>query len=593
MRNEVRAQARAVAESELESLFFKFRTEILNSVSAGNIPPALAENNIADDSAIPTTDRDPFLAADRLAGWRVRRSTRFTDSIQGWIPATETSRWGSFSYVDAKIEVRPPVTSPFADVLAVRVGRQFSNYSYSIFQHAIFYEGDLELYPGADVTVKGDVVANGSIYMGSKGAKILLTSNVNFLAGHYFNSDADGNLVLRKPGTPGTTLTVEPIFDPDLTDGITPDQVAAKALQLRTMQQAENLLGGTNAGVMVTNHPDLFPTVNDVYRALIMPPPEAGNTNEYSATALALPDVSPVKEQRIYNHAGLKITVNTDGTVVVEQPVTPSDLTAGYTTTTAYDSAIVTYTDPVSGAITKTKDIWDQRELRNVQVTTIDVGILKQALLDSGYNADFNGILYVNLKSGDTAYPSAVKLVNGADVPHTGQYGITGFAVATNGGLYVQGDFNTTLLDDGTINPAMLMGDAMTLLSSGWDDANASQPLTARIADTGGADNTQKVFSGLVVGNTSATADYASGGVQNLVRYLEDWTGKNVLFDGSIGRLFNSKMFTQPFQQPGSDANVYNLPLNRNFEFNSVLTHHPPPGSPSTVQTTRGRYYFW
>ncbi len=87
--------------------------------------------------------------------------------------------------------------------------------------------------------------------------------------------------------------------------------------------------------------------------------------------------------------------------------------------------------------------------------------------------------------------------------------------------------------------------------------------------------------------------------MQNLVRYLENWDGYNVQFNGSLGRLFDSKMFTAPFVSPWSSAaddstkNVYRLPSSRTFAFNHDMTTLPPPGSPGPVLTSRGRYYFW
>jgi hypothetical protein len=92
------------------------------------------------------------------------------------------------------------------------------------------------------------------------------------------------------------------------------------------------------------------------------------------------------------------------------------------------------------------------------------------------------------------------------------------------------------------------------------------------------------------MGNTSATATTASGGVQNVVRYLENWNGSSVTYVGSIGRLLESKSFVAPFQQPGQ---VYGIPANRNFTFNPALVQHRPPGGLTSTAFSRGAFFTW
>jgi len=64
-----------------------------------------------------------------------------------------------------------------------------------------------------------------------------------------------------------------------------------------------------------------------------------------------------------------------------------------------------------------------------------------------------------------------------------------------------------------------------------------------------------QVNAGLVTGNVATvSADHtSSGGVQNLVRYMEDWSGKNTTFKGSVGRLFGSTQFVHAYTGPGSE----------------------------------------
>jgi hypothetical protein len=450
MRNDMQAQARAVAETELEYVYYQFYLRCKYGKPAVEVPNELASivqthtapsdhtpiNPSAEDNPFPA-----FLLAHRNAGWRVGRSMVVTAGpVYGYIPANLMSAYGATSYVDAKIEVRPPANSPYANTVVVRVGRQFFDYAYAIFQHAVFYQGDLELYPGASLTINGDVVANGSIYMGSTGATINLTGKVSYLHNNYYNTALDGLEHLAKPNTPAELIGLN--TSPTFTD--------SRDHQLTEMQQAEDLLGGADPDLLHTTYPDLFPTVNDVYRAALVPPPEAvgGICDEYPTWTATMADAPEISSQRIYNRAGLRVMVNSDGSFTVTRPVDPTNLASGYVTTSDFNSAIV-----------GTSTIWDSREGREVTITTIDVAQLKTALDANDpvtgvpRGRSFNGILYVYLKHGTADQPSAIRLKNGATLPLSGAQQRTGLGVATNGGIYVQGDYNTTRLPNGTVMP--------------------------------------------------------------------------------------------------------------------------------------------
>ena len=567
MRNETRAQARAVAESELESIFYQFRDlTIAQGVDASNVPEKLADAGIAVNAlypydptqATPPAPLTPFLQSQKQAGWRVWRSSTIPfPAVQGWMPADQMSTYGTSTTVDVKIEVRPPVGTIFADDVVVRVGRQISVAAYSIFQHAVFYQGDLELYASKNVTINGDVVANGNIYMSSTpSAQLVLTGKVCYLGGDYFDTNAGGTPVLTKPGIMQTDqagdlsalpsiLDTNPLFDPspvwsgiqdvsDLANAVASDPTAdagAEAAQLQTMENPENLLGGANATVIQANDPSLFPDINSVYRAAIVPPPDApavvstvasqpvGAVGEYPSGVSGLTDDPTISAQRMYNRAGLMIQVNPDGTTVILVPSDPNNLQSGYVAAPSAFNDIFTetYTDPVTGNPTVIKPVYDEREQTNVGITTIDIGKLNTALQNyPGTLSAFNGVVYVWLVAGSSTNPSALRLENGATLPFSGPNQSTGLSVATNGGIYIKGDYNlaplpsTATKSDGTsvagdMNPAMLMGDAITLLSGSWSDDNANALLSSglRNANPNNSTTTQTINSGLLTGNTS------------------------------------------------------------------------------------------
>jgi hypothetical protein len=251
----------------------------------------------------------------------------------------------------------------------------------------------------------------------------------------------------------------------------------------------------------------------------------------------------------------------------------------------------------------------------------LDISILKtklEAARDTSLRAlgtadtalgyfDFRGLVYVNLKGASVPSPAAIRLINGTNLPYNESAsnvgGLGGFSIATNGGIYVKGDYNTSApvralapnigspvyprSEDGTAGhvPAMLIADCITLLSSAWNDANAAAALTSRVATSG----TTYLNAGLLTGNIPATPTTTSGGAQNLVRYLENWSGRSVNFFGSIGRLVTSTIFNAPYGGVGS---VYNQP-NRSFTFDHNILLYAPPGTPNTTSFSRGSFFTW
>lgn len=579
MRNQLRAEARAVAESELEYMFFKFRTVVVTGAPGADAPDYMTD--ICDKGSTPSTVRPAFLKKHRDAfggdGWIVRRSfERVFGPELGQIP--DSTKIGKYTYLIARVEVEPPASSPFAGGTVVRVGRRVMNSSTNVFQYSIFFQGDLELNPGSDVTINGDIVVNGSIYMGPRsGAQLLITDRIRYLKDHYFNQTAGGATTYSNPDAPAPPVTlVAPTFDPT---------------KVEQMEEPENLLGFIEPAITAKARPDLFgppgktdpdewsaselaEAENNVHRSLIAPPPSDAGSAEYGNATGSTADDPAISVRRAYNKAGLIMTVETDGSISFTKVVD------GTTTTTNV------FNDAIAG----TTEVYDYREGKNVKMVDLDVGALKSALEGAGA-FDFNGLLYVNLKGSSSSTPAAVRLVNATSLPDNhGQ----GFSVATNGGIYVKGSYNTTPIgsgDDARNVPAMLMADAITVLSSNWDDANASATLDQRVASLSDEEiadgNTARLNAGLLTGNRESGSGYSSGGAQNLVRYLEDWTGKSVAVTGSLGRLFQSTHYTAPF---GGTGTVYLQP-NRVFDFDEDLPEHNPPGSPETTAFSRGSFF--
>jgi hypothetical protein len=588
MRNQLRAEARAVAESELEYLFYQFKLTVVTGTTADTAPSVLAQQGRCDEGDTPTTTRAPFLKLYQDAGWTVRRALlKVRGPSLGTIP--NTTKTGYYTYVVARVEVIPPASNVFALSTRVRAGRRLMNSTTSIFQYSIFYQGDLELNPGTPTVVDGDIISNGSIYMGAvTGLTLTINNTIRLLSTKYLNRSADGNTTYWNPGAPATSFSFDPPVGSDGSSIL--DTTHA---QVDPMDEPENLLGGIDVTAMATSRPDLFGPLNrtdasvwsaaevkiaenNVERSLITPPPGASSTLEFPNAVTGTTDDSVISVRRTYNKAGLIVTVAADRSFIVTN-ASGTDVTAAY-----------------GSVVTGTTSVYDKREGKSVEITDLDVSALVTKLAS---DATFEGVVYVNFLGCSSTTPAAVRLKNGTDLTSLSS---TGLSIATNGGLYLQGSYNTVKFTDTNGNsrcvPAMLMGDAITVLSTNWSDANASAALASRVASLSSAeiadDNRMTINAGLLTGNSPSTTSYSSGGAQNLVRYLENWSGFKVLFYGSLGQLFNSKHFVGPYKGVGTAFDIYIQP-SRDFRFDKNLPVYTPPGAPVSTAFSRGSYFTW
>src|SRR5207302_5803414 len=124
----------------------------------------------------------------------------------------------------------------------------------------------------------------------------------------------------------------------------------------------------------------------------------------------------------------------------------------------------------------------------------------------------------------------------------------------------------------GTV-PASLIGDAFTILSGDWKDSDGGKAIKNPARNATNTTVNAAVLAGIV---PSAGGNY-SGGVENFLRLLEDWTSKTLTFNGSMVALFPSQTATAPWDTD----DIYVAP-NRAFAFdvNFKDATKLPPGTP-------------
>ncbi len=180
----------------------------------------------------------------------------------------------------------------------------------------------------------------------------------------------------------------------------------------------------------------------------------------------------------------------------------------------------------------------------------------------------------------------ALKLTNAGIAAGVNSLPVSGLTIAAENAVYVQGNYNATSADvEAEPNrPAAIMGDAITILSTSWNDANSfnfPNDMTNRNAVTTGYRFALIAGKSLAFQNPAWTGvgDFGTdGGVHNFMRMLEDWGGQAINYRGSIVSLYTARQAIGIYR---ANSNVYN-PGTRNFAFDEDFLTPAllPPGTP-------------
>lgn len=246
------------------------------------------------------------------------------------------------------------------------------------------------------------------------------------------------------------------------------------------------------------------------------------------------------------------------------------------------------------------------------------------------------GALYATSIESDIAalqdtsfYRRTVRITNGQNVPGNDKIG---FTLASENGVYVQGNFNASsvstiiktpadLSQPADYNststatypiptgapsttivrpPASIVADAITVLSNNWHDAQSFRypfypgsntsggrygaETTVRAAFLmGNARSAALVFPGSESTTTPAQAGTKegrlSGGVHNFKRFIETW-GPRMNYCGSLINVFNSTNSNGTYKN--GQSHTYAPPADRNwiFDSNFLDPEKLPPGTP-------------
>jgi hypothetical protein len=411
--------------------------------------------------------------------------------------------------------------------------------SIPVFQYQIFYTPDLEINPGAAMTLNGRVHCNGTIYC-----------------------QPAEPLLFQGPVTSARRL----VRDKHPLDPV--ERTAASV----TCQ------GGYESGVNSLHLPLGTNTSPSALHSIIEIPPASESRT------------STLGRQRLYNKADLIILVSNN--VAVAKSGSYNNFSVIVPWTNISERVVITggkgkggkgeglgdkgkkkqigITNIYDGVISTNVTFFNHRENKTVRCTEIDITefLEKFSYLQTLLGRPVRTLYVADVRTPTATTQSGVRVVYGESLP------ATGLTIVSPNPLYLMGDYNTPLGNSNGV-PAALIGDAIILLSPDWSDTNSSGGLLLRNATN------MTVNAALIGGIVPTGGGYFSGGLENLPRLLEDWTGYTLTIKGSVVSLYPSTIATAPW---GARPDVYKPPR-RSWSFDPNF--NSPAGLPPNTPEVR------
>jgi len=477
-----------------------------------------------------------------------------------------------------------------------------------VFQFGVFYNLDLDFSPGQPLTMNGKVHVNGTMWMCPQ-------------ADAYFNDVVEATQVVTNKDNPNDqqNLTYNSSYRHvvSLTGGNPRNGVDALNIPvaggISNVEAILNLppvaLGAPNAAAYYTsNQVFLYNKCDLIISNSFRGTNGALGTNftiyyqdkDYSAAPNSLMQLTNNELCMISNKTSHVVYITNNPALPI--PVVSNVLVASY----------FPFLTNVS--------FYDFREGKTVQAVQIDIAKLtvwlsNPATEGSNWNQTCGGAngmghtpatdtgtkghpidtiyIYNSVPLTGTTLP-AVRVVNGQQLPTH-----WGLSITTPMPLYTLGSYNIRTNTGGSqsmqttntawTRPAALMGDSITILSASWlDSYPSSSAYTAR-----NATNTTinaACLEGIVVSTNVGSTKHYSGGLENFLRLVENWSGDTLCYNGSIVVMFPSIYATNFWIGPGGSG-YYDKPTRQwGFDSNFKTPDGSPPGVPAAKGVIRGNW---
>ena len=583
-----RQQAIAYGDGIVENLYDQWRNAMITVTTTADRTGGLTTSALQSFLSLPTTTQLPPPPGVTVTSWSVTAATPLlaplTDPAARPTPesGTKSSLVARLNYL-AVIQLQYP--GPFGPA-TVTVQRNFARGGRNLFSNYLFCtQPNIEINPGAPMYIMGTCYIGGNLFTAS--------DNLHFTQDVTFTGTQTMNYRPNDPRYPSTLPTIQNNGFGDNWSLTNPPHLGQeqKLLDVPYSSLDPNF---TDDPISNDTSSDSNPN-NDGYHEMI----------EEAVAGFSDPlQLDPTITERLVGTADYRIYVNASNAVTIYKGASTTPLAA---TTQDYIA--------ISGALTTNTALYDPREGDNVRLVTLDVSKITTAYATAKITDNLNtndGLTFyikdsshgtsVSTKVGATTVTSsrsrAVKLINGAKTPYGTSTG-AGFSVVTPNAVYIQGDYNTgttatakpatntaTSYTPPTVNPSpvvpgytrgscAVIADSVNILSNAWSDATS--------ATTGLLATPTTVNCALLGGNVPTSASSYSGGIENFVRFHENWSGVNFTIYGAMAALYDSE------QAVGLWSSAAYSPPNRCWYYDSILADTNPPGFHIGRTYERGR----
>ncbi len=515
-----------------------------------------------------------------------------------------------------------PIGQRYAVPATISEGIQFA--SIPLFQFAIFYNMDLEIDPGASMSIKGKVWSNGGIWSGTD--NLMYNDTVAAVGQVYYKPTASDPFCSGKndSGTSIGHFAYTPTSGNDritMPIGTNNDPAAVEAIiNLPPSAYAMNTAAAftTNGQIYLANAADLYltnfpngtncyPNLTAIGTNMILFYQDGVNGPLSYQTRMPwdfyiITNVSPL-------HHGLSFTNYV--------PASQWTNSLGETNRIWYAG----YSFVTNALFYDWREGWKGGAGPPKAVQAVQVDIQKYNIWLANGAANNGGSTYNNqcISPSHKSHPidsifvynavpltgttlPAVRVVNGGMLPtQTAPYG---FTIATPMPMYVWGNYNVSNSFGSSLGknsttytwPSALMADAVTVLSTNWIDSYSAFTNKSQCTSGGPTPKTTTVNAALLEGivrstNASSASPGYSGGVENFLRLLENWGGSSgvaLWYNGSIVVMFPSQYATNYQQITGK---YYNAPArNWAFDTNFVQQAGLPPLTPQSKGVVRANW---
>ena len=618
--------AEAATEKVLSAMFQQYQNYGFSVIN---------QNMSTYASTLPTASDGAYWTNYQFSGGRTLNQIIVTNTATASTVVMSGAPYAGLNLVENTYEIIANAQNTASEFHIVStVGQQIFLGTIPIFQFAIFYQGDMELAPGAAMTVNGTVHGNGNIYLDPQAGLTFgsTVSAVDQIYEHESPLDPTSRTFswVDFNGSPQELNEVNPLNLPVGTNTTgTVSNTSQNVYAILELPQAGQgpLPTGTN---LLYNKADMIiiisnnNTISVTSGAGINNQATVISSNQWSSWLSTNGSFYDQRDCLTDNPVVLNVSnlVNWSATNTLLRPVLSSlrgsaaadvqsiyvdDLrstsnaviTTNYFAGTNYSTNSTTSASfPAAGAyvppITSTNTVLTTNSSSPASgtyvgaVTALSSPTRYKYYAITGYT--YNGITgtpYTNttyLTNWPIISQPGIVLSNGAVLPPDG------LSIATPDPAYIIGNWNIKSAS-GTDSPytsttyslpSAVYADAITILSSAWNPANSTLGISSRNATS------DTVNAAFLTGNVPSNDSYYSGGVENFPRFLENWSGQTFYYNGSMVCMFNSQIADAPW--PGTGT-VYNPPM-RTWAFDNNLSNpaKQPPMTPQVISVLRSKW---